>query len=157
MQKKMGQKKGLGAEKVVFRRNTTQQKEVVIQKLREQGYRITKQRRLLLDIIFAEERTDCKDIYYEAVRRDKKIGMATVYRMLSVLEHMGVLVRSNAYKFPDNYMFVVGNNCKIEFDDGSILVLSGSQWNTVILKGLQVCGYENKGNIQSVKVQNTPI
>ncbi|MCI9598388.1 MAG: Fur family transcriptional regulator [Firmicutes bacterium] len=153
----MGQKKGSHTEKVVFRRNTTQQKEVVIQKLREQGYRITKQRQLLLDIIFAEERTDCKDIYYEAVRRDKKIGMATVYRMLSVLEHMGVLVRSNAYKFPDDYVFVIGNNCKIKFDDGSVLMLSSSQWNTVILKGLQVCGYESKGNIQSIKVQGASI
>lgn len=72
-------------------RNTAQQKEAVIRKLRAQGYRITKRRQLLLDIIFAEERTDCKDIYYEAVRKDKNIGVAIDYQMLSALERMGDL------------------------------------------------------------------
>lgn len=87
----MRQKNGLCTEKVLLYRNTAQQKEAVIRKLRAQGYRITKRRQLLLDIIFAEERTDCKDIYYEAVRKDKNIGVAIDYQMLSALERMGDL------------------------------------------------------------------
>ena len=44
--------------------------------------------------------TCCKEIYYEAVKRDPSIGMATVYRMLSTLEEIGVLTRTYRYSFP---------------------------------------------------------
>lgn len=62
------------------------QKDLVIEKLREQGCRITKQRRMLLDIILEEECSCCKEIYYKAVKIDPSIGTATVYRMINTLE-----------------------------------------------------------------------
>ena len=58
----------------------------MIDKLRKMGCRITKQRLLLLDIILGEECSSCKEIYYKASRIDKKIGSATVYRMVNTLE-----------------------------------------------------------------------
>ena len=48
---------------------TEMQKELVIQKLREQGCRITKQRQILLNVILQEECTSCKEIYYKAAER----------------------------------------------------------------------------------------
>ncbi|MDE6233418.1 MAG: transcriptional repressor, partial [Lachnospiraceae bacterium] len=60
---------------------TQMKKEIVIQKLRERGCRITKQRLILLDIILEENCSCCKEIYYKASRMDDKIGSATVYRM----------------------------------------------------------------------------
>ena len=46
--------------------------------------------------------TNCKEIFYEARKRDPKLGMATVYRTVSALEEIGVLVRSYQYSFvPD--------------------------------------------------------
>ena len=42
------------------------QREEILERLREQGCRITKQRQLLLDIILQEECTCCKEIYFLA-------------------------------------------------------------------------------------------
>lgn len=74
------------------------QREMIIQRLRERGFRITKQRLVLLDIILEEDCTSCKEIYYKASRRDKSIGTATVYRMMNVLEEIGVISRGNLYR-----------------------------------------------------------
>ena len=57
---------------------TQMQREIVIQRLKEQGCRITKQRMVLLDIILNENCSSCKEIYYKASRIDPKIGTATV-------------------------------------------------------------------------------
>ena len=67
----------------------TWQKERVIQELRSQGKRMTKQRMILLDVILSGKWNCCKEIYYEAAKRDAAIGMATVYRMVSTLEEIG--------------------------------------------------------------------
>lgn len=68
-------------------------REVVIQKLKDSGCRITKQRLMLLDIILKEDNSSCKEIYYKAVAADSKIGAATVYRMINTLEELGVVSR----------------------------------------------------------------
>ena len=47
---------------------TQMQKEIVIQRLREQGCRITKQRLMLLDVILNEDCSCCKEIYYRGSR-----------------------------------------------------------------------------------------
>ena len=44
------------------------QREEILERLREQGCRITKQRQLLLDIILQEEYSCCKEIYYKAAK-----------------------------------------------------------------------------------------
>lgn len=67
---------------------TQMQREIVIQRLKEQGCRITKQRMVLLDIILNENCSSCKEIYYKASRIDPKIGTATVYRMILSLIHI---------------------------------------------------------------------
>ena len=70
---------------------TQMQREIVIQRLKEQGCRITKQRMVLLDIILNENCSSCKEIYYKASRIDPKIGTATVYRMINTLEEIGAI------------------------------------------------------------------
>ena len=74
---------------------TQMQREIVIQRLKEQGCRITKQRMVLLDIILNENCSSCKEIYYKASRIDSKIGTATVYRMINTLEEIGAINRRN--------------------------------------------------------------
>lgn len=70
----------------------------IIERLRENGCRITKQRLKLIDVILENECSSCKEIYYKAVEADEKIGIATVYRMLSALEEVGAINRRNMYK-----------------------------------------------------------
>ncbi|MCR4901593.1 MAG: transcriptional repressor [Butyrivibrio sp.] len=67
--------------------------EQVIDKLKNNGCRITKQRKLIVDVIMNNDFTSCKDIYYQVVALDKTVGMATVYRMIRVLEDIGVVKR----------------------------------------------------------------
>ena len=52
---------------------TQMKRELIIQKLREQGCRITRQRRILLDIILEEECSCCKEIYYTVELSDHTI------------------------------------------------------------------------------------
>ena len=77
------------------------QKEEVIHKLQGSGRRVTRQREMLLEIILDGSWSSCKEIYYEAAKRDPSIGLATVYRMVSTLEEIGVFSRCYRYSLPD--------------------------------------------------------
>ena len=66
--------------------------EQVIEKLKNDGCRITKQRKLI-DVIMNNNFNSCKDIYYQVTEKDKTVGMATVYRMIRQLEDMGIVNR----------------------------------------------------------------
>ena len=107
-------------------RHTQMQKDLIIEKLKERGLRITRQRRILLDIILEGECSCCKEIYYRASALDPKIGVATVYRMINTLESIG--------------------------DDDTICHLSGQKLNEVILAGLRACGEINEQNIRTLAV-----
>ena len=72
-------------------------KEMIIQRLKERGCRITKQRLLLLDIILEEDCGCCKEIYYKASKKDQNIGPATVYRMINTLEEIGAITRRSTF------------------------------------------------------------
>ena len=75
-----------------------EQKQIIIEWLKEDGCRITKQRLMLLDIILEDECSSCKEIYYRASKKDPSIGTATVYRMINTLEDIGAISRKNMYK-----------------------------------------------------------
>ena len=75
-----------------------EQKQIIINRLKEDGCRITKQRLMLLDIILEDECSSCKEIYYRATNKDPAIGTATVYRMINTLEEIGAISRKNMYK-----------------------------------------------------------
>ena len=65
--------------------------EAVIRQLKENGYRITLQRRMLLKIILENEYSSCKEIYFAAREKDRKVGIATVYRTIQLLEDMELI------------------------------------------------------------------
>jgi len=133
---------------------TQMQKEMIIQKLKEQGCRITKQRLMLLDIILQEDCSCCKEIYYKASKLDSGIGAATVYRMINVLEEIGAISRKNMYKIACGSECTVENACTIEFDDDTVIELSAKKWNQIIQAGLSAQGYMNGRKIRSVMAQS---
>ena len=53
-----------------------------------------------LDVILEGNWSSCKEIYYMASKKDPTIGLATVYRMVGVLEEMGFLSRGYRYSYP---------------------------------------------------------
>ena len=125
---------------------TKMQREQILNRLREQGCRITKQRLTLLDIILEEECSCCKEIYYRASALDPKIGVATEYRMINTLESIGAISRKNMYRVACS----TKGACTVELDDDTICHLSGQKLNEVILAGLKACGEVSGQNIRSL-------
>ena len=75
-----------------------EKKNYILNELKKNGYRITTQRKVLIDIILEDECSCCKEIYYRASKKDGSIGMATVYRMVKTLEESGLIHRKNMYR-----------------------------------------------------------
>ena len=132
---------------------TRMQREIVLQKLKERGCRITKQRQMLLDVILQEECASCKEIYYKAIVLDAGIGSATVYRMVNLLEEIGAISRKNMYRISCCMDCAKENACVIELDDNSVCQLSAQSWYKVITEGLKACGYVDRQKVTSVTVE----
>lgn len=133
---------------------TQMQKEQIIQRLRDNGCRVTKQRRMLLDIILQEECSCCKEIYYKALEKDTGIGTATVYRMINTLEEIGAISRRNMYRVAYDNLYETKNVCVVELDDHTICQLNEENWHTVMQEGLKVCGYIEEQHIKNIFVRS---
>ena len=137
---------------------TKMQEEMIFRKLKDMGCRVTKQRRILLNVILQEECASCKEIYYKARKEEPRIGAATVYRMINLLEEIGAISRNNMYtipraaltgtgwgKCPSGGAVCVGSGkkiaCVIELDDHTSCCLSAEECCLVVTKGLKACGY----------------
>ena len=131
---------------------TQMQKEMILEKLKENGCRITRQRRLILDIILEEDCNCCKEIFYKASKKDEGIGAATVYRMVNMLEKIGAINRKNMYKVAYSPNCLLQNACTVVLDDDSSYNLSAKEWNEVIRRGLSACGYLKNQGIESVTI-----
>ncbi len=128
-------------------------KEQIIEMLKERHCRITRQRLMLLDIILEEECACCKEIYYKALKQDKNIGTATVYRMINTLESIGAINRKNMYKISCGQTCDKDNVCTVCLDDNTEYHLSAKMWHKVIAQGLKTCGFMEGQNLKSVVVR----
>lgn len=73
-------------------------KKQIISVLKEKGYRVTKQRELMADVIADNDGASCKDICCIVRSKDRSIGTATVYRMIKTLEDLGIIQRIDMIK-----------------------------------------------------------
>ena len=63
-----------------------------VEQIRSSGRRLTRQRKLVLEILEeSQEHLDADAIYDRAKARDPNIGLATVYRSLGLLKEMGLV------------------------------------------------------------------
>lgn len=74
------------------------QREYIINTLRMQGHRLTKQRRVILEVILENDCDTCKEIYNKVYLKDPTVGLSTVYRMVSMLENLGALYHKRQYQ-----------------------------------------------------------
>ena len=72
--------------------------EMVLAKLEKNGFRPTKQRKIIVDVILSSDFSCTKEIYYKVAKLDPKIGIVTVYRTINTLEDIGVISRKNMYR-----------------------------------------------------------
>jgi Fur family ferric uptake transcriptional regulator len=62
------------------------------QALRAGGYRLTRQRQVILEVLEeSDEHLDAGEVYERVRARDARIGMATVYRTLALLKSLGLV------------------------------------------------------------------
>lgn len=123
----------------------------VIESLREQGFRITKQRKILIDIILNKKFSCCKEVYYLALKEDSGIGMATVYRTMDALEKVGALDRENAYRLcreknPPSHSYLV------RLEDNSTVKLDSACVEKMIEEGMQKCGLSKGKKIKEISL-----
>lgn len=128
------------------------QREHILQKLKEQGYRVTKQRIAVIDIILENECGSCKEIFYRTSKVNKNIGAATIYRTVNMLEEIGAINRRNIYQL--SAMDETGADVVITLADGTELHLTKEEWDEVLQKGMQACGYLEEEKIVSVVHKN---
>lgn len=111
-------------------------KNKILNILRKKGFRITKQRLLILDIILKYDCTNCKEVYYQAALQDPNIGMATIYRMINILVDMGIL--KTASLRPDAVNGTKG--CRITLKDDRTITFDPPEWNHILDYALRIKG-----------------
>lgn len=111
-------------------------KEYIIGELRKSGYKITHKRKLLIDIILENNYSSCKEIYYEASKKDPTIGLATVYRMLDTLEDIDVISKNSYLKIPSEYIDCIKSDCKIILKNKKIYNIDEKTWRQVVKTAL---------------------
>ena len=126
------------------------QRSAIMNRLRQAGCRITKQRKIILDIILQEECTCCKEIYFLASKRDPNIGMATIYRMINLLEEIGALKRKRAYRICNEESPV--HICSVKLDDYTSIRLDGKKLRQVTEKGMESFGYLHDRRVRSISM-----
>lgn len=130
------------------------EKESIIEQLRANGFRITRQRKLLIDIILEEPCTCCKEVYYLAVKKDPGIGNATVYRTVDALEQIGVLKRKTAYQLCGQRQAAC-RKCLIRLEDDTTVELDYNSMGKVIEKGLKQCGFSRGKRVKNITLMQS--
>ncbi len=130
--------------------NGNMDKETVLELLRKEGFRVTRQRKLLIEIILQRPCTCCKEIYYLAKNEMTGIGMATIYRTMIALEKIGALKRRSAYQLcccneEEQSIF------QVELEDESVLELDHTTLRNILEKELKQSGYLCGKHVKTIR------
>lgn len=131
-------------------------KEMIMEQLRNQGLRITAQRQLLINIILEDECSSCKEIYYEAVKYDSSVGIATVYRLVKVLEDLKLIDRKNLYVIDYKNLDVKTDQEILFIDEKTekVTEVKKGKWYELLQTALMEQGLLETGNISIVIKKN---
>jgi Fur family ferric uptake transcriptional regulator len=128
-------------------------KEIILDELRQRGYRITSQRKLIIDIILENECSCCKEIYYQAIKKDPSIGIATIYRMIKTLEEIGAIDRKNLYRISCDDVCNVHDGCILVLKNEKQIKLTAEDFKEVLETVLKQKGYGENDKIDSIIVK----
>lgn len=125
-------------------------KSTILKELKKQGCRITKQRKLIIDIILQNECSSCKEIYCEVRRKDPTVGIATVYRMLKAMEETGAIDRKNLYRVTELDSWDGQSECIVMLKNKNKIQLSSDMLTDVIKAGLSVMNGLKERDVESI-------
>ena len=84
--------------------------------LRDQGLPVTQQREAVAEVVFAsDEHLSVDDIESALRARGDRIGKATVYRTLDLLEHMICVECGTVTEFESNELYRIENRVRAEY------------------------------------------
>lgn len=129
------------------------EKDKILEMFRQKGMRVTKQRKLILDIVFEHECTCCKEIYYQAAKKDKSIGIATVYRMVNALADLGVFGVNTPYHLSEEMLEMCREGCCVIMKNQSVVELNREEFQQALEDALVRKGYSGNLDIDRVIVK----
>lgn len=131
-------------------------KEAILDELKKRGFRLTEQRKIIVDIIVNEEYSCCKEVYFMAHKKDSSIGIATVYRMMNVLEEVGAISRNNIQKAACNGRCCdMKGGCTVVTDESKQIILSEDDLQEALKYIMKKNGYANVEEIKAVLVNQS--
>ena len=105
-------------------KNAMNQKPDYEKELRKAGIRITRPRRIILDILTStEDHPDAMKIFHRATEIDDSISLSTVYRTMNLLEEMGAIHRHAFSGGPSRFEQAHGEHHDhlIDVDTGAVI------------------------------------
>jgi len=105
-------------------KNPLNQKPDYEKELRKAGIRITRPRRIILDILTStEDHPDAMKIFHRATEIDDSISLSTVYRTMNLLEEMGAIHRHAFGGGPSRFEQAHGEHHDhlIDVDTGAVI------------------------------------
>ncbi|MRG54327.1 manganese uptake regulator, Fur family [Phyllobacterium sp. YR620] len=105
-------------------KNIMNQKPDYEKELRNAGIRITRPRRIILDILTStEDHPDAMKIFHRASEIDDSISLSTVYRTMNLLEEMGAIHRHAFSGGPSRFEQAHGEHHDhlIDIDTGAVI------------------------------------
>ncbi len=126
------------------------EKDQILDLFRQRGMRITKQRKLILDIVFEHDCVCCKEIYYQALKKDKNVGIATVYRMVNALADLGVFQVNVPWRLTGAASSGGQDGCRVVLKNRTVVELDRHEWQSLLEDALRKKGYTEALEIERV-------
>ncbi len=126
------------------------EKDQILDRFRQKGMRITKQRRLILDIVFEHDGICCKEIYYQALKKDKNMGIATVYRMVNALADLGVFQVNAPWRLTGAAPLGGQDGCRVVLKNQTVVEFDRYEWQSLLEDALRKKGYSEAPEIERV-------
>ena len=77
--------------------------------------------------------------------------MATIYRMINVLEEVGAIRRENMYRVCAPQEDTTADECVVRLADEQVVELDKAALQRIIERGMESCGYLNAKNNNKIK------
>lgn len=130
--------------------NKTELKNQIVEELKSKGHRITFQRRLILDTILSNETLMIKEVYYNVRKKDRSIGLATVYRFIKILQEAGIIDENEKFTFANANDNVECSDCSVTLQNGEVVNIDCCELYSAVKNILVNKGYNDDLKIDSI-------
>ena len=130
--------------------NKTELKNQIVEELKSKGHRITFQRRLILDTILSNETLMIKEVYYNVRKKDRSIGLATVYRFIKILQEAGIIDENEKFTFANANDNVECGDCSVTLQNGEVVNIDCCELYSAVKNILFNKGYNDDLKIDSI-------